>query len=57
MELKIFTYLAHSSGEIIGRNFKLGRDLTFPNAKVVVGWRMVLHVFVIFLYDRKFIKM
>ena len=34
MELKIFTYLAHSSGEIIGRNFKLGRILMFQNAKV-----------------------
>ena len=29
MELKIFTYLAHSSGETIGRNFKLGRILLF----------------------------
>lgn len=46
MELKIFTYLAHS-GEIIGRNFKVGRNLMFPNAKVVVGWRLILPVLVI----------
>ena len=40
MELKIFPYLAHPSGEIIGRNFKLGRNLMFQNAKVVcVGVR------------------
>lgn len=37
MELKIFSYLAHFSGEIIGRNFKLGRNLMFQNAKVVCG--------------------
>ena len=54
MELKIFTYLAHSSGEIIGRNFKLGRILMFQNAKVCfspwfyVGFGVVVFVLCVF---------
>lgn len=54
MELKIFTYLAHSSGEIIGRNFKLGRNLMFQNAKVVCGifffWFYVFLFLLLFVF-------
>lgn len=53
MELKIFSYLAHFSGEIIGRNFKLGRNLMFQNAKVVCGggWFYVFFVICFFIIE------
>lgn len=49
IELKIFTSLARSSGEIIGRNFKLGRNLMFLNAKVVCGAGVGLMIFLLFV--------
>lgn len=55
-------YLAHSSGEIIGRNFKLGRNLMFLNAKVVClfFWFWGFFCFLLFCYlflrYREFIK-
>ena len=61
MELKIFTYLAHSSGEIIGRNFKLGRILLFQMQRCFfpLGFMWVCCcccVCSLFLHYRKFIR-